>query len=90
LSTLVVAAVAGFGLQLMQGAGESITAANWGAQYTKSMNTTFPGAVLFSHSYAQMVATTWLGFIPTKVVQVIAGMWVAAFAMTTLDTTNRL
>jgi carbon starvation protein len=37
-----------------------------------------------------MVATTWLGFIPTKVVQVIAGMWVAAFAMTTLDTTNRL
>lgn len=90
LSTLVVAAVAGFGLQLMQGAGESVTAANWGAQYTKSMNATFPGAVLFSHSYAQMVATTWLGFIPTKVVQVIAGMWVAAFAMTTLDTTNRL
>jgi carbon starvation protein len=37
-----------------------------------------------------MVATTWLGFIPTNVVQVIAGMWVAAFAMTTLDTTNRL
>ncbi len=90
LSPLVVAAVAGFGLQLMQGAGESITAANWGAQYTKSMNASFPGAVMFSHSYAQMVATTWLGFIPTKVVQVIAGMWVAAFAMTTLDTTNRL
>lgn len=90
LSTLVVASVAGFGLQLMQGAGETITAATWGAQYTKSMGSTFPGAVMFSHSYAQMVATTWLGFIPTNVVQVIAGMWVAAFAMTTLDTTNRL
>jgi len=28
--------------------------------------------------------------IPTQYVKVLAGMWVAAFALTTLDTTNRL
>jgi carbon starvation protein len=37
-----------------------------------------------------MVAATWLAFIPAIYVKVIAGMWVASFAMTTLDTTNRL
>ncbi len=37
-----------------------------------------------------MVSATWLCFIPVKFVKVIAGMWVASFAMTTLDTTNRL
>jgi carbon starvation protein len=37
-----------------------------------------------------MVASTWLSFIPAKFVKVLAGMWVASFAMTTLDTTNRL
>lgn len=90
LSTLVVVAVAGFGLGLMQEAGESITAANWGSQYVKSMSATYPNALMFSNSYAKMVSTTWLGFIPIGVLKVIAGMWVAAFAMTTLDTTNRL
>ncbi|MFH1124183.1 MAG: carbon starvation CstA 5TM domain-containing protein, partial [Pseudomonadota bacterium] len=29
-------------------------------------------------------------FIPVQYVKVLAGMWVASFAMTTLDTTNRL
>ena len=45
---------------------------------------------MFTNSYALMVAATWLRFIPTKIVQIIAGMWVSSFAMTTLDTTNRL
>lgn len=90
LSTLVVLSVAGFGLQLMTGAGESINAGNWGAQYTSSMMGTLPKAAMFTSSYAAMVANTWLKFIPTDIVKVIAGMWVASFAMTTLDTTNRL
>jgi carbon starvation protein len=47
-------------------------------------------ANLFIQSYADMVGATWLGIIPAQYVKVIAGMWVAAFAMTTLDTTNRL
>ena len=37
-----------------------------------------------------MVGASFLGFIPAKFLKVLAGMWVASFAMTTLDTTNRL
>lgn len=90
LSTLVVVAVAGFGLNLMVGKGMDISVANWGASYTGAMMKSYPKAAMFTNSYAAMVASTWLNFIPTKIVQIIAGMWVASFAMTTLDTTNRL
>ncbi len=90
LSTLVVVAVAGFGLNLMVGKGMDISAANWASGYTGAMMKSYPKAAMFTASYAQMVAATWLNFIPTKIVQIIAGMWVASFAMTTLDTTNRL
>jgi len=31
-----------------------------------------------------------MAFIPTKVVKIIAGLWISAFALTTLDTTNRI
>ncbi len=90
LSTIVVVAVAGFGMQLMVEGGQSITAANWGQQYSAAMAATHPRAAMFTATYAAMVNTTWLSFIPTEIVKVIAGMWVASFAMTTLDTTNRL
>jgi carbon starvation protein len=45
---------------------------------------------MFTASYAAMVASTWMRFIPTDAVRLLAGMWVASFALTTLDTTNRL
>lgn len=90
LSTLVVVAIAGFGVQLMLDKGATLTTAAWGTQYTPAMLKTYPSAALFTNSFAAMVAGTWLNFIPTKIVTVIAGMWVASFAMTTLDTTNRL
>ncbi|MCF7936209.1 MAG: carbon starvation protein A [Synergistales bacterium] len=94
LSTLVVVAVAGFGLGLITEATgeakETLTAANWGQNYVKAMMGTYPKAAMFTNAYAQMVATTWLNFIPTAIVKLIAGMWVASFALTTLDTTNRL
>ncbi len=90
LSTIVVISVAGFGYTLLKNAGQDISTANWATHYTKAMMAKYPKAVMFTASYTQMVATTWLKFIPTKIVQTIAGMWVASFAMTTLDTTNRL
>lgn len=90
LSTIVVIAVAGFGFTLLKNAGQEISAAGWGSQYTHAMMAKYPKAAMFTASYAQMVASTWLKFIPVKIVEVIAGMWVASFAMTTLDTTNRL
>lgn len=90
LSTIVVIAVAGYGLTLIQGAGQELTAANWSTRYAAAMNGSFGAAGTFTNSYAAMVADTWLRFLPTEIVKVIAGMWVASFAMTTLDTTNRL
>ena len=91
LSTIVVVAVAGYGMQLLQGAGQDITAATWGTRYNPASGAAgIAGAGMFTSAYAAMVAGTWLRFIPTEIVRLIAGMWVAGFAMTTLDTTNRL
>ncbi len=90
LSTLVIVAVAGFGLSLMQDAGQAISAESWGRQYTAAMMGSYPKAAMFTNAYARMVDTTWLNFLPFKIVKVIAGLWVASFAMTTLDTSNRL
>jgi carbon starvation protein len=94
LSTIVIVSIAGFGYTALTNAGvttEMLNPGNWGAMFTKaSASVKLSRANLFVQSYADMVAATWLGFVPTKYVKVIAGMWVASFAMTTLDTTNRL
>lgn len=97
LSTTVIVAIAGFGYTALQNAAAAkeieftLTAATWGAQFTPvSSKLGLSAANLFVQSYADMVNATWMSFIPTHYVKVIAGMWVAAFAMTTLDTTNRL
>ncbi len=94
LSTIVVVSIAGFGYTALQNAGvttETLNPGNWGAMFTKaSSSVKLSAANLFVQSYTDMVGATWLGFIPTQFVKVIAGMWVASFAMTTLDTTNRL
>jgi carbon starvation protein len=94
LSTIVIVSIAGFGYTALQNAGattEMLNAGNWGQAFTPVTNKLkLAAANLFVQSYADMVNTTWLSFIPTKIVKLIAGMWVASFAMTTLDTTNRL
>ncbi|MDO9558722.1 MAG: carbon starvation protein A [Syntrophales bacterium] len=94
LSTIVIVSIAGFGYTALQNAGvttETLNPGNWGAMFTKaSASVKLSQANLFVQSYADMVGSTWLGIIPTQFVKVLAGMWVASFAMTTLDTTNRL
>jgi carbon starvation protein len=94
LSTIVIVSIAGFGYTALKNAGvtaETLHAGNWGAMFTKASGSVkLAAANLFVQSYADMVGSTWLGVIPAKIVKVIAGMWVASFAMTTLDTTNRL
>ncbi|WP_027370226.1 carbon starvation CstA family protein [Desulfovermiculus halophilus] len=94
LSTIVIVAIAGFGYTALKNAGvdaETLNADNWGAMFTKaSASVGLSKANLFVQSYADMVNATWLAFLPTKIVKIVAGMWVASFAMTTLDTTNRL
>jgi carbon starvation protein len=69
----------------------TLDASNWAATFTPvSTKLGLSQANLFVQSYADMVNATWLSVIPTQYVKVLAGMWVAAFALTTLDTTNRL
>jgi carbon starvation protein len=89
LSTIVIIAIAGFGYGLLEAkAGTGLR--SWGADYTRLMMEHYPKAVMFTHSYSEMVRSTFLKFIPHKIITVLAGMWVASFALTTLDTTNRL
>jgi carbon starvation protein len=94
LSTIVIVSIAGFGYTALKNAGvtpEALNFGNWAAAFTKvSASVKLSAANLFVQSYTDMVAATWLNFIPGIYVKVIAGMWVASFAMTTLDTTNRL
>jgi carbon starvation protein len=97
LSTIVVVSIAGFGYAALKTAaaakaiGFNLNASNWGATFTIiSGKLGLSKANLFVQSYADMVGATWLSFIPAQYVKVLAGMWVASFAMTTLDTTNRL
>jgi carbon starvation protein len=94
LSTIVIVSVAGFGYMALQNAGattEMLNAGNWGQAFTPVTNKVkLAAANLFVQSYADMVAVTWLNFIPNNLVKLIAGMWVSSFALTTLDTTNRL
>ena len=94
LSTVVIVSIAGFGYTALQNAGvstEQLNFDNWGEMFTKaSASVGLSKANLFVQSYADMVNATWLSFLPAKIVKIVAGMWVASFAMTTLDTTNRL
>jgi len=97
LSTLIICAIGGFGLTALQNAAAAanqplaLTAGNWGDMYTKA-TTAFKlvPANMVIQSYADMVAASFLSWIPTLLVKVIAGLWISAFALTTLDTTNRI
>ena len=69
----------------------ALTLDNWGALYTKTTTTlqlSPPNMIV--QCFSDMVAASFLSFIPVKIVKVIAGLWISAFALTTLDTTNRL
>ncbi|MBN2284052.1 MAG: carbon starvation protein A [Deltaproteobacteria bacterium] len=97
LSTMVIAAIAGFGYTAIQKSGADmgidvmLNPTNWAALFTSTTESVeLTGANLFIESYTDMIAATWLGIIPAEAITVIAGMWVAAFGMTTLDTANRL
>lgn len=91
LSTLAIVAVAGFGHQVVTRAGASLSIPEWGSQYTAAMGQVkWKAASMFSNAYGEMVGASLLAFLPVAFVKMVAGMWVASFAMTTLDTTNRL
>jgi carbon starvation protein len=106
LSTLIICAIGGFGYTVIKDAHAAQAAAagaaaavpplaltldNWGDLYTKTttvLKLSAPNMII--ESFAKMVEASFLAFIPTKVVKIIAGLWISAFALTTLDTTNRI
>ena len=97
LSTVVIVAIAGFGYTALRNAAAgasvpfALTMENWATAFTSTTGAAkLGGANLFVQSYTDMVASTWLSYISPVFIKIIAGMWVASFAMTTLDTANRL
>ncbi len=90
LSTLVILSIGIAGMGIMGNKAQTLTAnaAAFGTHYIPIMKASGGPVGLFAKSYATVVNHV-LG-IPTKFMIVLAAMWVASFAMTTLDTTNRL
>ncbi len=91
LSTLVILSIGIAGMGLVGTTKAHTLAANaaaFGNHYIPIMKSSGGPVGLFAKSYATVVNHV-LG-IPTKFMVVLAAMWVASFAMTTLDTTNRL
>jgi carbon starvation protein len=98
LSTIVIVSIAGFGYTALRHAAAvaklpmTLTVDNWGQAFgstTAALH--LGGANLFVQSYSDMVNSTWVGYlVPSVFLTILAGMWVASFAMTTLDTANRL
>ncbi len=91
LSTLVVVAISTFGMKVLS--PEKTAALTGGAvafanNYIGAAKSVGGPVGIFSKSYAE-AAYTVLGF-PKDFMVILATMWVASFAMTTLDTTNRL
>ncbi|MFH1079991.1 MAG: carbon starvation protein A [Pseudomonadota bacterium] len=69
----------------------ALTMDNWGELYTKTTTVLkLPPPTMIVQCFSDMVAASFLSFLPVKIVKVIAGLWISAFALTTLDTTNRL
>jgi carbon starvation protein len=90
LATVVVASIAAFGFTALGEGAKSLTesAGAFAAGYGASIGKIGGPVGIFSKSYGIGVNEA-LG-LPAKFMTVFAAMWVAAFAMTTLDTTNRL
>ncbi len=91
LSTLVILSIGIAGMGIV-GADKAQTltanAAAFGNHYIPAMKSAGGPVGIFAKSYATVVNNV-LG-IPKAFMVILAAMWVASFAMTTLDTTNRL
>ncbi|MCD6167935.1 MAG: carbon starvation protein A, partial [Caldisericia bacterium] len=91
LSTIVVLSIAAFGMSVLKEAGADMsklaTPALVGKYGSGQIGATVGKVGLFTHSYGKLVES--IG-IPYKIGVTFAGLWVSAFVLTTLDTSNRL
>ncbi len=88
LSTIVVASIVGYGLNVLKPEVVANLKQNFAANVLAAEKSVGGPVGFFSKSYGAAVHSV-LG-LPVDFMVILASMWVAAFAMTTLDTTNRL
>jgi carbon starvation protein len=91
LSTLVVVVIGAFGMSVISSEGASglmMGGAEFANKYLSTAKTVGGPIGIFSKSYAAV--TNSVLHLPKDLMVIVASMWVASFAMTTLDTTNRL
>ncbi len=100
LSTIVITSIGAFGLEVLGAAAAKVTelgvdmaqltagGAYLGNTYVKAANAVGGTLAVFTKSYGLMLNKALT--IPSTFGATFAGLWVSAFVMTTLDTTNRL
>ncbi|ASA77696.1 carbon starvation protein A [Thermococcus sp. 5-4] len=88
LSTIVIASIAIYGLQVFQSMNIPVDYNNWGQQYAIQVVKHGIKVGIFAKSYAYGLQDAF--GIPFKTGAVFASLWVSAFALTTLDTATRL
>ncbi len=91
LSTLVVLCIGIAGLNIVppeKAKALTSSATAFGTHYISAIKAIGGPVGIFAKSYATVVNSVLK--IPKAFMLILAAMWVAAFAMTTLDTTNRL
>ncbi len=91
LSTLVIVCMGAFAYDVMPTATvETLKASppEFAAGYTAAVKSAGGPVGIFSRAYAEAAHSALR--LPRDFMTILASMWVASFAMTTLDTTNRL
>jgi len=88
LSTLVISSIAVYGLQVFQSLNIPVTYENWGSQYAIQVVQHGLKVGIFAKSYALGVQDAF--GVSAEAAAIFASLWVAAFALTTLDTATRL
>ncbi len=86
LSTLVLASLSAYAPLVIKGLSMGN---DFATNYIKAMKASGGPVGVFAKAYAH-AAHDAFSFLSIKAVAVFAAMWVSSFAMTTLDTTNRL
>jgi carbon starvation protein len=101
LSTIVITSIGAFGFAVLANFKDALTAANvnydqllQGGTYLGNSYIVATGAKgvggaagMFTKSYGEMVKAVG---VPGKIGSTFAGLWLSAFVLTTLDTSNRL
>ncbi len=90
LSTIVVVSIGAFGMLVLSSAGYNIfkDAHTFSLKYLPSIKEIGGPVGIFAKSYAEAVSRVF--HLSKHFIVVFASLWVSAFALTTLDTTNRI